>query len=52
VVIEFFEKDLRPVVEEVNASVVEGGQDPRPVLVEGQALDPLALCFKFCLHHL
>ena len=51
-IFEFVEQDLRSVIKQMNASVVQGGKNPRPVLVEGKTLDTLALGLKFCVHHL
>jgi hypothetical protein len=31
---------------------MKGCQDPRSVLVEGEAFNALALRLEFCLHHL
>lgn len=42
---------LRPIVEQVNATVMQRRQDPGPVLVERQALDTLAFRVKLSLHH-
>ena len=52
VVFELIEEALGAVVEEVDAPIVERGQNPRPVLVEGQALHALALRLELSLHHL
>ena len=51
-VLVFVEECLRPIIEQMDAAVVERCQDPGAILVEGQALDTLALRLKLCFHHL
>ena len=51
-VFEFFEEGLRAIIKQVDAAVVQRGQYPGPVLVEGQALHALALRLKLRFHHL
>ena len=49
VVFELVEKYLSPIVEHVDAAVVEGGQHPGAVFVEGKTLDALALRLEFVM---
>ena len=51
VVLVLVEEALSPVVEQVDAAVVEGCENPRAILMEGQALDTLALSLELRLHH-
>ena len=51
-VLVFVKEGLRPIIKQVDAAVVERCQDPGAILVEGQALDTLALRLKLCFHHL
>ena len=46
------EEGLRAIVEQVDAAMMERGKHPRPVFMEGQALDALALRLKLRFHHL
>ena len=46
------EEGLRAIIKQVDAAVMERGQHPGPVLVEGQALHALALRLKLSFHHL
>ena len=46
------EEGLRAIVEQMDAAMMERGQHPWPVFMEGQALDALALRLKLGFHHL
>ena len=45
------EQALCAVIEQVNAAIVEGREDPRAISMEGQALYSLALSLELSLHH-
>ena len=51
VVLKFVEEALCPVIKQVNASIVQGSQDPWAILMESQAFYALAFRFKLSLHH-
>lgn len=51
VVLELVEEALCPVIKQVNASIVQGSQDPWAILMESQAFYALAFRFKLSLHH-
>lgn len=48
----FVKETLCTIVEQMNAAVVEGCEDPGSVLMEGQAFHTLALRLELSLHHL
>lgn len=51
-VFELFEETAGPVIEEVNGAIVERGEDPGTVLVEGEAFNSLAFGFELCFQHI
>ena len=51
-ILEFVDKALGAIVEQMNASIMERSEDPGAILMEGQAFDTLALRLKLSLHHL
>ena len=51
VVLELIEEALSPVIKQMNASIVQGSQDPWAILMERQAFHALAFRFKLSLHH-
>lgn len=50
VFVEFFKQCAHAIIPELDAAVVQTGQDPWPFWVEGKALDSGGFCFKFCQH--